>query len=88
MPFFSLFPQASSSSSSSSQLRPDAAFAGRVTFLQPPEDGGSSSSSGVAVIDEGPFAGQRVEFERQQASVLGRSLAKADLGQVFAYGKK
>ena len=72
------------------RLQPDAAFKGRVISLREPKDGDSlpvGSTGGVAVIDEGPFAGQRVEFERAQCYVFGYAMGRADLAQVVKFGK-
>jgi len=69
-------------------VRDGEACDGRVVHLRKPTVGGicGPSQSGVAVLDNGPFAGQRVEFEAKQCSVFGVPLAKADLSQVFTYG--
>ena len=67
----------------------DACDARIVYFRPPPEDtvdpGGVRA--GVAVLDNGPFAGQRVEFESRQCAVFGHSLARADLSQIFTAGE-
>ena len=60
----------------------------RVVWLQPPVEATGPVISGMAVVDSGQFLGQRVEFDRGVTSAWGRSLNRADLGQLLSYGEK
>ena len=60
----------------------------RVVWLQPPVEATGPVISGMAVVDSGQFLGQRVEFDRGVASAWGRSLNRADLGQLLSYGER
>ena len=65
----------------------DGFYAGRVVGLHAPEPENGPVKSGVAVIDEGPFTGQRVEFERENCSLLASPIADGvDLSILFAFG--
>ena len=62
-------------------------YAGRVIVLNDPDNPDGPVKSGVAVIDEGPFLGQRVEFERENCRLLGSPIADGvDLSILFAFG--
>ncbi len=60
---------------------------GRVVYFnRPASDTASDNSavtSGLVVIDSGPYTGQRVEFEADQCYLFGYTLRNADLGQIF-----
>ena len=58
-----------------------------VHFFAPKDNSTEPVSSGVAVIDCGEYAGQRVEFEAGQCEAFGYSLENADLTQIFNYSK-
>ena len=60
----------------------------RVVWLEPPVETSGPVISGMAVVDSGQFMGQRVEFDRGVASAWGRSLHRADLGQLLSYGER
>ena len=60
----------------------------RVVWLEAPVDATGPVISGMAVVDSGKFMGQRVEFDRGVTSAWGRSLQRADLGQLFSYGER
>ena len=60
----------------------------RVVWLQPPVEATGPVISGMAVVDSGQFLGQRVEFDRGVTSAWGRSLNRADLGQLLSYGER
>ncbi|TRY75384.1 hypothetical protein TCAL_06343 [Tigriopus californicus] len=63
-------------------------FPGRIVQLHKPTDLFNSVIAGVAVIDAGPFAGQRVEFDREQCHAFGHSLANADLSYIIKPNEK
>jgi RNA recognition motif-containing protein len=67
----------------------DDVYMGRIVYLcRPVEDNETGPvRAGVAVIDTGPFAGQKVEFERAQCTAFGMGLAKADLSQILSFGQ-
>ena len=58
-----------------------------VHFFAPKDNPTDPVSSGVAVLDSGLNAGQRVEFEAGQCEAFGCSLENADLSQIFNYSK-
>ena len=58
-----------------------------VHFFAPKDNSTEPVSSGVAVLDSGLNAGQRVEFEAAQCEAFGCSLENADLSQIFNYSK-
>ena len=67
---------------------------GRVVYLKPPGGGTENDSSGnaavcagTAVIDSGPYTGQRIEFEAEQCFLFGYCLARADLSFIFQASK-
>ena len=53
-------------------------------YLKPPEN--DIVNAGIAVIDSGPYAGQRLEFEADQCYLFGFSLSNADLSYLFNKG--
>ena len=59
---------------------------GRIIHFQRPDEPDGPVTCGTAVLDSGPFAGQRVEFDAQECFAFGYPLAKADLSQIFKYG--
>ena len=61
-------------------------YMGRIIHLARPEEDDGPTETGTAVIDTGPYAGQRVEFERMQCTAFGISMAKADLSQILSFG--
>lgn len=62
---------------------------GRVVFLKPNhEDCEGPVSSGVVVIDSGPYTGQRVEFEADDCFLYGYPLGRAHLGYLFHSSKQ
>ena len=61
---------------------------GHIIHLHEPEEGATVVNSGVAVIDTGPFTGQRVEFESQQCKIFGHALGRSDLSLLFKFGKR
>eukprot|EP00095_Tigriopus_kingsejongensis_P007798 maker-scaffold370_size193435-snap-gene-0.43 protein:Tk07798 transcript:maker-scaffold370_size193435-snap-gene-0.43-mRNA-1 annotation:"unknown" len=66
---------------------PESPMLGRVIQLFKPAESLDSVTGGVAVIDYGPFAGQRVEFEREQCQAFGHPFGKADLSYIFSPGQ-
>ena len=58
-----------------------------VHFFAPKDNLTDPVSSGVAVIDSGEYAGQRVEFEAAQCEAFGCSLEHTDISQIFSYSK-
>ena len=70
---------------------------GRVVYLKPPGGGTENDSSsdnqatavcaGTAVIDSGPYTGQRIEFEAEQCFLFGYCLARADFSFIFQASK-
>ena len=61
-------------------------YMGRIIHLARPVEDDGPTEAGTAVIDTGPFAGQRVEFEREQCTAFGLPMAKADLSQILSFG--
>jgi hypothetical protein len=57
-----------------------------VHFKRP--EAGEAVTSGLAVIDSGPFVGQRIEFEAEHCYLFGYSLKRTDLSQIFQNSKK
>ena len=60
---------------------------GRVVHFRKPEEQGGPVVEGVAIIDSGQYAGQRVEFERSQCHLFENRLNCADLSQVFNHSE-
>ena len=60
---------------------------GRVVHFRKPEEHGGPVVEGVAIIDSGQYAGQRVEFERSQCHLFENRLNCADLSQVFNHSE-
>lgn len=60
---------------------------GRIIQFKKPDNPHGPVVEGVAVIDSGEFAGQRVEFERSQCQLFGNVLGSADLSQIFSYNE-
>lgn len=56
---------------------------GRVVYLKPPNENESTVCAGTAVIDSGPYTGQRIEFEAEQCFLFGYCLSRADLSFIF-----
>ena len=61
-------------------------YMGRIIHLARPVEDEGPTEAGTAVIDTGPYAGQRVEFERRQCTAFGLSMAKADLSHILSFG--
>ena len=59
---------------------------GRIVYLKPSEH--DIVNAGIAVIDSGPYAGQRLEFEADQCYLFGYCLQSADLSYLFNKSKK
>ena len=59
---------------------------GRIVHLARPVEDEGPTEAGTAVIDTGPYAGQRVEFERRQCTAFGLSMAKANLSHILSFG--
>ena len=55
-------------------------------YLKPSEH--DIVNAGIAVIDSGPYAGQRLEFEADQCYLFGYCLQSADLSYLFNKSKK
>lgn len=59
--------------------------AGRIVHFHRPEPPTGPVTSGIAIIDSGQYAGQRLEFEASECYAYGYCLQDADLSQVFSY---
>ena len=57
---------------------------GRVVHFKRPENDKDYVSAGFAIIDSGPYAGQRIEFEAHQCYLYGYKLNQADLSFIFS----
>ena len=55
---------------------------GRVVYFKKPEYG-DFTNSGLVVIDSGPYAGQRIDFEAENCYLYGYNLARVDLSYIF-----
>ena len=55
-------------------------------YLKPSEH--DIVNAGIAVIDSGPYAGQRLEFEADQCYLFGYCLQSADLSYLFNKSEK
>jgi len=53
--------------------------------LKPPDENEENvfANAGIAVIDSGPYTGQRIEFEASQCFLFGYSLSRANLSFLF-----
>ena len=58
-----------------------------MVFLKPPNENESTVCAGTAVIDSGPYTGQRIEFEAEQCFLFGYCLSRADLSFIFRASK-
>ena len=60
---------------------------GRLVHLKKP-DYGDFTNSGLVVLDNGPYAGQRIEIDAEQCYLYGYNLGRTDLSYLFMTSKK
>ena len=51
-------------------------------------DYGDFTNSGLVVLDNGPYAGQRIEIDAEQCYLYGYNLGRTDLSYLFMTSKK
>ena len=50
-------------------------------------DYGDFTNSGLVVLDNGPYAGQRIEIDAEQCYLYGYNLSRTDLSYLFMTSK-